>query len=105
MVPSLSVTWSLSEGENILIIKKLIKEDRVSCIWGKSWAHFKTPNCRYFQHDDNGGTARWRQITISDGTTGSTREQHLKENRCWQAISSSHVHSAVFHKAGSFFSF
>lgn len=23
MVPSLSVTWSLSEGENILIIKKL----------------------------------------------------------------------------------
>lgn len=68
MVPSLSVTWSLSEGENILIIKKLIKEDRVICIWGKSWAHFKTPNCRYFQHDDDGGTARWRQITISDGT-------------------------------------
>lgn len=33
MVPSLSITWSLSEGENILIIKKLIKEDRVICIW------------------------------------------------------------------------
>ena len=33
MVPSLSVTRSLSEGENILIIKKLIKEDRVICIW------------------------------------------------------------------------